>query len=155
MDLACDSFIVFDCLPDPYSTSTISVHFIDPHEQRSIDASFTHMLRLPVVLPPFRRALLSTSDRVHIPHGFVGLLGIRSTWARLGLVSPLTIADPGFYGNLTLEVFNSNQMGILIRTFDVIWNMTLVPAPDEPEYRGRYQAQTGVTYPKALSGLLP
>ena len=86
-----------------------------------------------------------------MPEEYFGLVCLRSTWARLGLLAPPTIIDPGFRGYLTMEMWNSNERGIMIRTGDKVWTLVMLPAANLPPYNGRYQGQKeGVTLPKAF-----
>lgn len=126
-------------------------HDVDPRNQEQIDAMF-ESITLPYYLTSGERALLSTVDVVRIPAGVIGLIQLRSTWARLGLLSPPTVADPGFEGTLTLEVYNGSQHNILISPDDAIWSLHLVllVPESEPDYTGRYQGQTRLQLPKAL-----
>ena len=121
---------------------------VDPYDQASIDEVYVRV-PLPAELAPHARALLATREEVDIPATKLGFIQLRSTWARLGLISPPTVADPGFHGQLTMEVFNGSRSPILIPAAERIWSMHLV-AVDEPLYRGRYQGQRGITLPKAL-----
>jgi deoxycytidine triphosphate deaminase len=104
------------------------------------------------IIASLERVLLATMEEVAVPEGYVGLIMLRSTVARAGLVAPVTYADAGFYGTLTMEVFNSNKWGIHLIPGTHLWNMVIVPAPYEEIYQGRYQGQGfGVNKPKALS----
>lgn len=85
-----------------------------------------------------------------LPEGMAGIICLRSTWARIGLIAPPTIADPGFLGTLTMEVYNANQSPVLIREGDSIWHMLIVTALFEELYVGRYQGQNSLTLPKAI-----
>jgi dCTP deaminase len=125
---------------------------IDPYEQSRIDSLFQQPETFTEFrFPPGVSALLATEDEVEIPETSEGFIQLRSTWARLGLLSPPTIADPGFHGTLTLEVFNASGSIVLIRPGDSLWSLHLVSASrGTPLYDGRYQGQTGVTIPKAL-----
>ena len=120
---------------------------LDPYDVEASTTLLSPIRLLPLSLPPLSRVLLASVEVVRIPERMVVLIGLRSTWARFGLVSSLTVADPGFNGTLTLEVFNSSVHPILISSGDKIWSMTLVYAPDEPLYTGRYQGQHDVTRP--------
>jgi dCTP deaminase len=122
---------------------------IDPHDSQSLENRYQHE-KLPFALPPLRRALLSSQEIVEMEEGAAGIICLRSTWARIGLIAPPTIVDPGFKGQLTMEVFNSNLSPLLIRPGDYVWHMLIVQAPDEELYAGRYQGQMGLTLPKAL-----
>lgn len=104
------------------------------------------------IIASLEGALLSTIETVTVPEGYVGLIMLRSTVARAGLVAPVTYADPGFYGTLTMEIFNSNKWAIHLIPGTHLWNMVIVPAPYEEMYHGRYQGQgAGVVNPKALT----
>jgi len=127
---------------------------VDAFDQVSINRAFDPPATLSQsnIIASLERVLLSTIEEVEIPANHVGLVMLRSTWARLGLIAPATFADPGFYGTLTMEVFNSNKWGITLIPGTALWTLVIVPAPFEPLYEGRYQGQTaGVTLPKALS----
>jgi dCTP deaminase len=80
----------------------------------------------------------------------LGLAQLRSSWAMLGLIIPPTIIDPGFYGHLTIEVFNSAPMPIILRPGDVVFSIAIVNAEDVPIYNGKYQGQIGIRKPVAL-----
>lgn len=123
---------------------------IDPYSQPTIDDAFVLDL-LPFQLLPYTQALLATRETVRITENQLGFIGLRSTWARLGLIAPQTVADPGFNGVLTMEVFNSSRNPILIQEGDAIFHMFTVPTSGfVPRYKGRYQGQCGLTLPKSL-----
>lgn len=149
MDLQVGSHVVFD--RNHNEVIPFAPLLLDPYLQDAIEEMFTDRFELPLYLPPMQRALLSTRLSVSIPSGKTGLIYIRSTWARLGLIGPATYADPKFEGILTLAVFNSSHARILVRPSDKIWSLILVPTPDEPNYTGRYQHQRELTLPKALT----
>lgn len=144
MDLTLANQIVFQ------STELIITSGVDLHNQITMDDCFTPPVKLPRVLPPKSMALLSTQETIEMAHGEAGIVCLRSSAARIGLVTPPTIVDPGFHGTLTLEICNANRRGILLRPGDSIFHMIVVPAPREKPYEGRYQGQTGITLPKAL-----
>ena len=130
---------------------------IDPHDQNSIDTCYSWRL-LPFNLPPQRRILASTIERVVFTSNQYGIVCLRSTWARLGLLAPPTIVDPGFRGFLTMELFNANLSPIIIRPGDYVWNLLVVetPHPILEMYKGRYQDQKdGVKLPIPLTNLNP
>lgn len=124
---------------------------INPSVQSTIDRSRSGLIELPLVLMPGHRALLVTQEEVEVPTGHVGQVELRSTFARLGLILPPTYADPCFKGTLTLEVFNANLNPVLIEAGVHFAEMVIVPAPEEPDYVGRYQGQGADPVPaKAL-----
>lgn len=125
---------------------------VDPYDQYLIDQQY-QTVELPFGLAAGESALLSTVESIEVPAQHIGEIGVRSTWARLGLISPLTKADPGFRGQLTLEVFNAGANAILLQPDDKILNIHYVYAPNEPMYNGRYQDQVGLQLPRALKAV--
>lgn len=111
-----------------------TVDTIDPHNADSINRHVAidnlrgHTRQGPFyttyALGPQARILCSAQEDLDLDDDEIGLVSLRSTWARLGLIAPPTVVNPGFCGNLTMELFNSNQFhSILLRPgFDKIWN---------------------------------
>jgi len=147
MDLSVGAEFMVDISHDMYSEEVIY-----SKSQESIDMAFDKRL-LPYELRPLQRGLFFARERIKIPVGYMGIIGLRSTWARLGLIAPTTFARPGWEGHLTLEIFNANSANcIAIHEGDIIWEMNIVGAPYEEPYKGRYQNQPpSVVLPKALS----
>ena len=102
-----------------------------------------------IALEPGNVYLLHTIEKVCLPNDIVGLVTLRSTFARLGLVMPPTVVDPGFCGQLTLELYNASRSTIMVRRGQRLVQLVLMitTSPSEP-YSGRYQHQTGVTLPR-------
>lgn len=123
---------------------------LDPHNFSPYADYWFNLIILPYLLPAKHGILLTTQEEVSIPMFFSGLIGMRSTWARLGLLTPPTVADPGFEGTLTLELYNASPNSIWIKPQDSIWHILLVSTPFEPKYNGSYQHQVGLTLPKQL-----
>lgn len=77
---------------------------------------------------------------------------MRSTFARLGFVSPLTIIDAGFEGTLTIGVFYGGNVPIKVpvgcRFLHVVF--VLLKSEADLPYQGHYKKQKGVSIPKSL-----
>lgn len=105
------------------------------------------------VLSPLRNYLLSTQEHLELPNDLMGFCGLRSTFARLGFISPLTIIDAGFNGTLTIESFYGGSTPIKIpvgcRFLHVVF-AKLTSQVDAP-YRGHYQHQKGIKLPKSVT----
>jgi dCTP deaminase len=97
------------------------------------------------VIYPYEHVLMVTEEYIKLPNDIIGLVNLRSTFARLGLFIPPTIVDAGFEGQLTIEVIGS-QIPIKIkkgqRFLHLIFAKTLTPV--EHPYNGKYQKQRGV-----------
>jgi len=101
------------------------------------------------VLMPGRKYLLHTLEYIALPPELVGIVELRSTLARLGLLIPPTVVDGGFEGQLTIEVHSSSfpvKLKAGTRFLHLILMKTTTPI--ERPYEGRYQRQRDVMLPK-------
>jgi len=102
-----------------------------------------------VVIKPHRHYLLHTLEYVKLPPELMGIVELRSTFARLGLIIPPTVIDGGFEGQLTIELLGGSfpvKLKAGQRFLHVIF--AKVTTPIERPYKGKYQGQRGVTLPK-------
>ena len=76
----------------------------------------TRMIGGKTELKPGEFKLGSTIERVFIPNKYVGRVEGKSSLARLGLIVHTTAGfiDPGFKGNITLELCNLNSIPIIL-----------------------------------------
>ena len=108
----------------------------------------------PFVLHPGEFVLGSTLERVRLPDDLVGRLDGKSSLGRLGLQvhSTAGLADPGFTGQITLELSNMTRLPISLypgmRIAQLVFEMLSTPA-DRPYGHGglnsKYQGQSGPT----------
>lgn len=101
-----------------------------------------------------REFLLGTTvERVRVPNGYVAKVEGRSTWARKGLIiENAGIVDPGFHGQITLEMYNLSGDTLYVplgeRICQIMYMRMTGPAerPYGSEGLGsHYQGQTGAT----------
>jgi dCTP deaminase len=102
-------------------------------------------------IPPLSMRLASTYEWVELPSDMAGFVCVRSTAARQRLAQTFTLIDPGFVGNIVLELANFGPRSILLERGGSIVQMVLhrTDRPVRRVYgrngRGRYQGQRGVT----------
>ncbi|QIQ41719.1 MAG: dCTP deaminase [Buchnera aphidicola (Microlophium carnosum)] len=106
----------------------------------------------PLFLQPRSLVLSSTFENIKIPNNLVGWLDGRSSLARLGLMIHATAhrIDPGWKGNIVLEMFNAGkltlvlcpQMKIAALSFEVLSQPVLRPYNLRQE--AKYKIQNGV-----------
>jgi len=87
--------------------------------------------------------LASTVERFCIPDDLVYQVVDKSSWARRGLSAFNTVAEPGWCGTLTLELFNASWLPKRIKAGTPIAQilfMELDEATEQP-YCGKYQNQ--------------
>lgn len=104
-------------------------------------------------LHPGELALASTLESITVPDDLVGWLDGRSSLARLGLMVHVTAhrIDPGWQGQIVLEIFNSGKLPLALRPgMDICAiNFETLSSPAEKPYNKRHDAkyrnQTGPT----------
>ena len=102
-------------------------------------------------LEPGKRYLLVTRERVRMPSNVVGLVNLKSTLARLGLIVPPTVVDAGFEGQIVIEVLGSS-FPIVLKPGTPFIHLVLLRTCGEVEspygVSGHYQGQRGVRTPR-------
>lgn len=109
-------------------------------------------------LRPNQFLLGCTLERVRIGAQFAARIEGKSTLARLGLIvhSTAGFIDPGFNGNLTLEMTNINEYPVLLRPGMKIAQLSFIRMAEAPLHLygeligSHYQDQIGVTGPAPL-----
>ena len=101
-----------------------------------------------IMIEPGRHYLLRTVEKITLPDDIIGLVGIRSTYARMGLVVPPTVVDAGFSGTLTIEVVSPGNTVVLYPP-EAIIHLVLFRTcnPSSKTYNGVYQGQVDVQPP--------
>lgn len=94
-------------------------------------------------MTPGRFALASTIERLSLPENVAALVVNKSTWARLGLIHPSTLIDPGFRGGLTLELKNMGHELLYLEEGDPVVQLVFFRVDGTPSrpYSGKYQDQ--------------
>lgn len=117
----------------------------DPNSVRTIE-------RKDITVGPGEFVLAHTRETVSIPRNIVAEVKGRSSVGRMGL-TPHTAGwvDPGFEGQITLELTNHGEIPVVLYEGDRIAQMIFTytnerAAPAYGEQEGsKYQGQTGVT----------
>lgn len=86
-----------------------------------------------------------TEEYFSLPLNMVGSLFCKSTLARMGLILPPTIAEPGWRGHLVVEIYNASPRDIILYSGVGIGQMIFWhTSGSETPYNGKYQDQKGV-----------
>lgn len=105
-----------------------------------------------VYLPPHSFALGSTVETFNVPDNIMCLCTCKSTYARIGLNLNSTTFEPGFKGQITLELTNptNNYMRVYINEGigQVLFFEGERPNITYADKNGKYQNQMGVTVAK-------
>jgi dCTP deaminase len=105
------------------------------------------------VLRPNSFVLAHTMEILSIPRDCLGLVKDKSSLARLGITLQTTVLEPGWTGQVTLEIYNNNPRPVLLRAGQGIAQILFETG--DPCYvsyadrKGKYQGQSGVTLPRS------
>lgn len=103
----------------------------------------------PFILHPGEFVLGSTLEVVTIPHDLVARLEGKSSLGRVGLLihSTAGYVDPGFEGQITLELSNVARLPITIYPGMRIGQLSFhtLSTPVDTPYQGKYTGQRGPT----------
>jgi len=137
-----------------HNTGMGELFVMDPSNEQMIESAYRIENDVEkIVIGAKEQVLLSTLEHVTLPDDLVGMVELRSTWARHGLSMPPTIIDAGFSGTVTLEVINNAPYSIGIKPLTRFAHIIFVKTTSmvEKSYsKGSYTGQRGVKLPKAL-----
>lgn len=110
----------------------------------SYDVRIAHKL----CLMPKEVALAHTVEDFALPDNVVGYVVDKSTYARRFVSAFNTLLDPGFVGNLTLELVNHGYTPVDIAAGDPIVQVVFhwLDEPTDRAYDGKYQGQTAAAH---------
>lgn len=100
------------------------------------------------VLLPGQFVLATTREYISLPDYLTAFVEGRSSWGRLGLfIQNAGWVDPGFEGEITLELFNANKYAIELHEGVRIGQLVFAQMRERAEnpYRGKYQGQRNAT----------
>lgn len=100
------------------------------------------------LLLPGQFVLATTKEYISLPDNLTAFVEGRSSLGRMGLfIQNAGWVDPGFSGEITLELFNANRCAIELQAGRRIGQLVFAQmdqAASSP-YRGKYQGQRGAT----------
>lgn len=100
------------------------------------------------ILLPGQFVLATTMEYFALPDNLTAFVEGRSSLGRMGLfIQNAGWVDPGFKGEITLELFNANRCAIELKAGRRVRQLVFaqMDAPALHPYNGKYQGQTGAT----------
>lgn len=100
------------------------------------------------LLMPGQFVLATTLEYIKLPNNLTAFVEGRSSLGRMGLfIQNAGWVDPGFAGEITLELFNANRCAIELRIGRRIGQLVFAQMDQEAlhPYSGKYQKQRGAT----------
>ena len=100
------------------------------------------------LLLPHKFVLATTKEYFKLPNNLTAFVEGRSSVGRMGLfIQNAGWVDPGFEGEITLELFNASDKPILLEEGKRVGQLVFAQLDQNAEnpYNGKYQKQTGAT----------
>ncbi|MEA4894549.1 MAG: dCTP deaminase [Oscillospiraceae bacterium] len=100
------------------------------------------------LLMPGQFVLATTMEYFKLPNNMTAFVEGRSSIGRLGLfIQNAGWVDPGFEGEITLELFNANRCAIELQAGRRVGQLVFAQLDQDADnpYRGKYQGQKGAT----------
>jgi dCTP deaminase len=100
-------------------------------------------------LPPHSYALGVTHERITMPDNHIGLVIGKSTYARCGLILNTTPLEPGWTGQLVLELSNATPLPMRVYAHEGIGQLLMIALDERPavtygDRSGKYHDQRGI-----------
>lgn len=135
---------------EPYDSSLVQPCSLDIRLGKVALESFgTHLGYTTWTIQPHQFVLASTLEYVQLPNNIAATVSGKSTLGRRGLAIHITAGhiDPGFEGDITLELCNHSDHDIDLIQGNPIGQLifTYLDHPAQTTYNGRYQRQRGPT----------
>jgi len=106
-----------------------------------------------LTLPPHSFLLATTMEYIKLPNDLTAFVEGRSSIGRMGLfIQNAGWVDPGFEGQITLELYNANSLPIRLEAGRRICQLVFCRMDQAAlnPYRGKYQGQRKATGSKAF-----
>jgi dCTP deaminase len=132
----------------------LGTHFllVEDRQMESIDLNTPIQYREiegpAITIPPHSFLLATTMEYVRLPHNLTAFVEGRSSIGRIGLfIQNAGWVDPGFEGQITLELYNANSLPIRLEAGRRICQLVFcrMDQPADAPYQGKYQGQRNAT----------
>jgi dCTP deaminase len=101
-----------------------------------------------IVIPPHSFLLATTEEYIEVPSNMTAFVEGRSSIGRIGLfIQNAGWVDPGFQGQITLELYNANSLPIKLKAGRRICQLVFCSMDHAAlnPYKGKYQGQRRTT----------
>jgi dCTP deaminase len=123
-------------------TQCIDPFDVNPEDFKDFEGEFC-------IIPPNSYVLGTSVEYIKMPSDVMGLSQGRSSYVRCGVHVPVTPLEAGWHGNLTIEIYNGNQLPVKVYAnkgiCQVIFFIGDLPDRSYVTKGGKYQGQVGVT----------
>ena len=131
------------------------INLFESYDDSSLETIYeTINLAKGYQLKPLTYMYASTCEKVSIPENMCGIIFPRSSFARIGLIMPLSFyANPGYEGHLPIIIFNASSSNITIPPYIRIAQLLLLEVkgnaiPYNKLKDSKYHNETKLSTPK-------
>jgi len=113
-----------------------------------VDTYYQVLKNNSYIINPRQKVLIESLEFLKLPNNVKARIELRSTFSRLGFMTPPTTIAPGFKGTIMLRLDGSSfpiKIGKNVSVFKITLETT---ASKTNGYNGKYQNQKGVTLPR-------
>ena len=138
-------------LGDTFLIPSPSTEPVDITSDSAVADMWTEYKNKSIVINPNEFILATTMETIWLPDDLTAFVEGRSSIGRLGLfIQNAGWVDPGFVGDITLEMFNASPYPIKLTSGMRICQLVLAKLDSYAEhaYKGKYQYQSGATASK-------
>ena len=120
---------------------------LEPFERSCLNpAGYDLRCSKNVILKPKQYELVATLETVELGLNVTAFLHIRSSLAREGVIGSFAVVDPGFRGQLTLNLHNVSEKEVTLREGERIVQIVFhsLGSAARKGYSGSYQNSKGI-----------
>ncbi|PWU66688.1 dCTP deaminase [Gracilibacillus dipsosauri] len=130
-------FLVVDDMSTPFLSVNEPANY---HEMQVTDGEV-------ITIPPKTFLLGTTLEQIRLPNNLTAFVEGRSSIGRLGVfIQNAGWIDPGFSGQITLELFNANRVSVQLKVGMRVCQLVIAHVDQATEgYSGKYLFQEGAT----------
>lgn len=133
---------------------TLGNHYLFPQQPQDLKQNilepvyYKEINAHKITIPAKSFILATTNEYIKLNNELAAFVEGRSSIGRAGLfIQNAGWVDPGFHGNITLELYNANDFDLIIqkniRICQIVIAQTLTPSTRQ--YNGKYQGQHTTT----------
>ncbi|QSX08673.1 dCTP deaminase [Alkalibacter rhizosphaerae] len=152
--LSTRELIIDPITPEQIQPASVDIrlgnHFLKLDENSIESMTLTDEIRYlsfetdEVIIPPHSFLLATTREYIKLPGNLTAFVEGRSSIGRLGLfIQNAGWVDPGFEGEITLELYNANRLPIKLKSDRRICQLVFASMDQYAmnPYKGKYQGQ--------------
>ena len=141
------------CAPSFKIFTNVNSTVLDP--KKLDENSFVNFEGDVCIIPPHGFILTHTNEYFQMPEDILSICLAKSTYARIGLVVGVTPLEPGWCGQVTLEISNTTCLPAKVYAHEGICQFLFFrgASPCKTPYNtrgGKYMNQRGIVLPKII-----